>query len=253
MMAVQTFKNAIRRERFGTKHNKDYAMKHTNNKILPCVYVLIPALLTGCGGGGGGTTTPVAPAAVFDLAAAQDNIYNDSTFNLTGSDNQGGNYTSSMIFTNQGVQPVNGVNATHIRLDLTLTETTTNAFVAGTQDLYFTTGYATVLQVSNPGNIQYIPTSVTALPASGSIGDSGPMGAFSKSNGETEVDTWSLDPAANGRAILTFHATVRDATNTIVEQESHAFTIDAAGRVFSLTSQINYPSGFALTLSGNKQ
>lgn len=228
-------------------------MKNTINKVLlllTCAILL--SLLAGCGGGGGGGGF-TGPAAVFDLTTAQDNLYNDSSFSLSGSDNQGGNYTATMAFANQGIQVVNGVNATHIRLDISLTNTSVNATAAGTQDLYFTTNYAPVFQVENPGNVQYTPTTVATLPATASIGDSGPLSTFSKSNGETEVDTWSLDSATNGRAKLTFHVTTRDAMNAIVDQETNALTIDTAGTVFALTSRINDPSGAVLTLSGNKQ
>ena len=217
--------------------------------------VLVFALLAGCGGGGSdsGGSTPAAPAAVFDLAAAQDNIYNNSRFNLTGDDNLGGHYTASMIFTNQGTQTVNGIDATHITLDLSLTETNSNAVVAGTQDLYFEADYVPVLQVSNPDNIQYMPTSVVAIPSSASVGDSGAMATYALSTGEIEVDTWSLDPGVNGRATLTFHVTIRDATNAITDQETYAFTIDEAGTVYALALTLNDSSGLVLTLSGNKQ
>jgi len=226
-------------------------MKKTINEFLLLIAcVLFASVLTGCGGGGSGGFT--GPAAVFDLSAAQDNLYNGSSFILSGSDSLGSNYTATMDFTNQGTQLVNGINATHISLDISLTNTTTNAATAGTQDLYFTTGYAPVLQVENPDNVQYTPTSVAILPATASIGDSGPLSTFSKSNGETETDTWSLDSATNGRAKLTFHITTRDASNAIDNQETNAITIDTAGTVFSLSSRINDSSGEVLTLSGNK-
>ncbi|MHB8744742.1 MAG: hypothetical protein ACYC9L_16725 [Sulfuricaulis sp.] len=211
-------------------------MKKSITEIsLPIACLLFASLLAGCGGGGGSSGG-----------------FNGARFNLSGSDNQGSHYTATMAFTNQGTQLVKGVNATHIRLDSSLTNTTTNAVITATQDLYFTTAYAPVLQVENPGNVQYTPTTVATLPASANIGDSGPLSTFAKSNGETEVDTWRLESAANGQAKLTFHVTTRNA-NVIVDEETNALTIDTAGTVFALMSQVTDPSGAVLTLSGNKQ
>lgn len=232
-------------------------MKITLNEVVLLIaYTLFSSLLAGCGGGGGGSgssSSPISPAAVFDLAAAQGNLYNGSTFNLTGTDNQGGDYTATMTFSNQGSAQINGVDTTYIRLDLSLTETNTNAMIAGTQDIYLAVGYEPILLVANPGNIQYTPTSSAIIPATARIGESGPMATYSTSNGETEVDTWSLDSAANGQAKLTFHATTRDAANVIVDQEIEAITIDTAGTVFALSSQLIDSSGAVLTLSGDKQ
>lgn len=228
-------------------------MKNTiKNILLLLTCTILSSLLAGCGGGGGGGDF-TDPAAVFDLATAQDNLYNGSSFSLSGSDNQGGNYTATMAFSNQGVAQINGVDTTHILLDLSLTQTNTNASITGTKDYYFTTGYEPVLQIENPGDVHYTPTSSTILPATASIGESGPMATYSKSNGETEVDTWSLDSTTNGRAKLTFHTTTRDAVNAIIDQETNAITIDTAGTVFAIKSQVIDSSGAVLTLSGNKQ
>ena len=57
--------------------------------LLPIACLLFASLLAGCGGGGGSSGGFTGLAAVFDLGKAQDNLYNGSRFNLSGSDNQG--------------------------------------------------------------------------------------------------------------------------------------------------------------------
>lgn len=158
-----------------------------------------------------------------------------------------------MAFTDKGTKQVNNISATHILLNIAIKNTASNATTAGTQDLYFTTGYASVLQVENPGNVQFTPISVAILPATATNGISGSSATFYKSNGETETDTGSLDSASNDQAKQTYHVTTRDATNAIIDQETNAITIYMMGVVFAITSRLSDPSGAVLTLSGNKQ
>lgn len=226
-------------------------------------YMLAVMSFFACGGGGGDTTpstttpmgTPVILSEIKNYAEAKtpgDSMF----FNLAGSSSAGANLTGTYSLaisaptttsTPLGTQTVNVFVQ-----NVTLTNTSTGAFVSAMSAYYYyQTGY--LYKIVHDDGTTSTPTSQTLLPSSAKVGDFGPDMALTNSDGTTETSTWRIDPGTNGDAKFVYAFTNRDNLNVVTYTSEDSYTIKPDGSISSMSTKLYYPSsGMTVNLSGNK-
>lgn len=92
----------------------------------------------------------------------------------------------------------------------------------------------------------------TPLPTEAKIGDSGDSGSFTCSDGTSFEESWSLENANNGNAILIQITYNKDSGGQVDEIEMDSYIIDTDGNFISMTTTLYYPStGGSINLNGN--
>ena len=231
------------------------------------VIVFIGLVLLGaCGSGGGGggdsssTSTPAPTPTDTNLAfqlfpAGFFSSGYTETYQLSGSDTNGGAYTATLSATTQAQTTFNGQPAIPVQSVVKITNTQTGAFVTGTSTGYHSTDSGSRMYLGftdNTTSTTYTAVSLNIIPQSAKIGDIGVVGTYS-GGGETDQISWQLTNANNGLANLVTNNTTTISGN-LQWSEEHIFVIDQQGNRKSLTIKIYYASnGVTITLSGNKQ
>ena len=233
-------------------------MDKVKNAVIACSFILLSA----CGGGGGGGSssapapTPTATNIPFQLfpTGILTTGYTQ-TYQLTGTDNQGGTYTATFTNATQAQSTYDGQPAIPVQQVLVITNTKTNASVTSTADVYLTTSIANLMLLGSTDSAGYIftPVSMTVIPQTGMIGQQGAIGTYSGSGsaaGYTDTESWQLTNANNGLANLVLYDSVYSGPNFIVSTKS-TYVIDQQGNRQSLTEVLNYANGLVMTFSGS--
>lgn len=215
-------------------------------KRLLYTVLAVTVLLSGC------NSSSLTNTTVYDLENAYNQVYSGSTYNLSGTDNSGNQYTASVKFVDRGQTTYNNQTVTQIDELVAITQTSTNGTTHGSSSTYYEPNWSPYAEKDNVSGVTYIPQTHWTPPSSGQIGDSGNLPKYIGNDGSQETGTWQLNAGAYGNAVLTF-----DTTNSnggqIQWQGADSLTVTPAGNVPSLKVVIHYSSGEVLTLSGPKQ
>jgi hypothetical protein len=201
---------------------------------------------------------PPPPATAFSLFPSEYFVdgYRES-YSLTGSDTDGVTFTGDWTFQAGAQTTFNGSPAIPFDGILNITNTATNAFFTSVETDYYSTnandrrdlGFA-----STSTGVVKTPTSTTALPTTARIGDFGNIGTYVTSSGDTDVETWQLTDAGNGRAYILFFISRSDQFGDFNSSREEKYLIDENGNRMSLELRIFFQSsGITLTLTGTKQ
>ena len=212
-------------------------------------------LFAGCGGGGGGsshkstTTTYKLYSDGYFTAGSQE------SYNLTGSNTSGDAYTGTLLIEPQSATTFNSAAAIPVEDTLSLTNTVSNNSGTLIGIEYFSTD-ASNLELLGYHSDQYggdatPATSLSVIPQSASIGDSGSAGTYTFSNGDILTITWELTQASGSYANLIMSTTVTTSTGSALLTEENTFVIDQDGNRQSVTINAVL-NGITVTLSGNK-
>lgn len=221
---------------------------------------IVVVLLSACGSGGGSSTpapvsAPTDTNLAFQLFPAGffSNGYTE-TYQLSGSDTDGGTYTATLSTTTQAQTTFNGQPAIPVQSLVKITNTQAGVSVTGTGVGYYSTGSASRMYLGftdNTTSTTYAPVSSNVMPQSAKIGESGVVGTYSGGS-ETDQITWQLMNANNGLVNLVENNTTT-ISGILQSSEEYSFVIDPQGNRKSLTVKIYYADDITVTLSGNKQ
>lgn len=221
------------------------------------ISILLVAALSACGGGGGGGNTPTDPSLVFSLFPPDyfGGAYSDS-YSLSGSDNTGDGYTATIAVQSGSTATFNAQSVLTIDQQVTITNTTTNAVGTGSSESYFSTDLNNLMAVGAyniTDNITALPTSVSVIPLTGSIGDFGNIGSYALSDGTSTVNSWALQDGFNGNAKLVTTYVARDSLNALDYTEIDTYTINEDGSIIrvNVVITLHQLGNITITLSGS--
>lgn len=233
-----------------------------NNVAAVAISFSLFLVLTACGGGGGGggssTTAPTPTPTNIPFQAFPTGFFtqgNTQTFQLSGSDNQGGTYTATFTDTTQAQTTYASQPAIPVQGVVAITNTKTNASFTVTGVDYYTTDINNLMYLgfTDSTSAVFTPVSMSIIPKTAMIGQQGDIGTYSGSGtaaGETDTYTWQLTNANNGLANLIIFDTEMSGS-TFVSSTKISYTIDQQGIRHSVTIVITDSSGLILTLSGS--
>ncbi len=226
---------------------------------LVCVVVVgvLSILATGGrsgGGGGGPSSVPTdtnLPFSIFSSGFFTSG--HTETYQLSGSDTAGGTHIATVSRATQAQTTFNSQPAIPVLVLITITNTTTGAFISATgTDFYSTGSTSRMLLGFTSSTTTFLPVTINVIPQSATIGDFGVVGSYI-GGGETHQITWQLTNANNGLANLVVNSTITIAGILDVSEED-TFVIDQQGNPSSLTVKIFLASiGVTITVSGNRQ
>jgi len=212
---------------------------------LALAILLIFSIACGGGGGGGGGSSEPS-VTTFDIRPKTENI----TWSFTGSDTNSSSYTGQIVssvgstttFSGNSVIPYTGVT--------TITNTTTSVSSSSTGITYWSTDRLTILGINLiTSGFNYLPVgSLTPLPTSADVGDSGTIGTYQNDtdSSDTVVASWTLTQATPSTAYFTVLYVYSDGI-----QSSSKITIDSSNDLTSRQEVIYYPSvPTTVTLNG---
>lgn len=94
-------------------------------------------------------------------------------------------------------------------------------------------------------------TGLTAIPETARIGDSGPVGVYTDSDGSTFDLEWWLEDGFNGRALLVLKSTGRTASGVLDNTTETRYLIEPDGtRIWMELESYNTTVDLRVTLSG---
>ncbi|SNB45873.1 hypothetical protein [Geobacter sp. DSM 9736] len=196
-----------------------------------------------------GTTTDLTHLKNFVEATGTPG--STASFGLTGNDSNGISYTGTMRFT---VNPETTMESETVKVAsqyLSVTDTATGAWGAGTRTAYLSISRGCLVRVANRNGSVSTPLSQRALPPTAKVGDSGIYAALSRDDGDSETISWRLDPGTNRGSIFAFTSVVTSGKGTTMAIEEDRFHLDPAGNVYAIDLTFDYPGmGFSRTLSG---
>jgi len=214
-------------------------------------------LFAGCGGGGGGSSHKSTPTTYKLYPDGYFTAGTQESYNLTGSNTNGGLYTGTLVLETQSATTFNSAQAIPVDDELSLTNTVNSTTFTLTAVEYFSTdsnlellGYHSDQFVGDatPGT-----SSLSVIPQTASIGDSGSVGTYTFSNGDILTITWKLTQASGSNANLVMSTTATTSTGTTLLTEENSFVIDQDGNRQSVLIVLNAVSkGISLTVSGDK-
>ena len=238
------------------KQNK-YSLGRFNVTFVILLFSMV-FLFVGCGGGGGGGSSSKSTTTTYKLYS--DGYFTAGTqelYNLTGSNTSGDAYTGTLLIEPQSATTFNGAAAIPVDDTLSLTNTVSNISGTLTGVEYFST---------DPSNLELLgynseqfggdatpeTSSLSVIPQSAKIGDSGSAGTYTFSNGDILTVTWKLTQASGSYANLVMSTKTTNSTgSTTLLTEENTFVIDQDGNRQSVTINAVY-NGVTVTLSGNK-
>jgi hypothetical protein len=213
----------------------------------------------GGGGGGGGDNGGISPNSPTTYKLFSDGYFTAGTqesYNLTGSSTSGASYTGTLLIDPQSATTFNGAAAIPVEDQLSLTNTDSHTSITLTGVEYFSTDASNLELLGYNSNNEGTTTSgasLSVIPQSASIGDSGNAGTYTFSNGDILTITWELTQASGSFANLVMSSTVTTSTGSMLLTEENAFVIDQDGNRQSVTIVLDAESyGISVTLSGNK-
>ncbi len=215
----------------------------------------------GCGGGGGGggdngSISPNSPTTFRLFSNGYFTAGTQEYYNLTGNSTDGSSYTGTLLIEPQSATTFNGAAAIPVEDQLSLTNTDINTSITLTGVEYFSTDASNLELLgynSNDEGTTSSGASLSVIPQSASIGDSGSVGTYTFSNGDILTISWELTQASGSYANLVMSSTVTTSTGSMLLTEENTFVIDQDGNRQSVTIVLDVVSyGISVTLSGNK-
>ncbi len=221
--------------------------------------------LFGCGGGGGGSPTPtpigtpVNLGVIKSFAEASGVPGTTISFILSGTITNGTltDNLSGMAFHTIS-QPTTTVISTVtttvnvLQSMISLTDAVSHETASDTTTAYVLTSGYQYKTVDSSGVVSTATGTQTLLPATAKVGDSGNFVTLSVSDGTTDTQTWRIDPGNNGDAVFVLVSIMTDASNTVTETESEAYTIKPDGTVSALSiTDTDVSLGITINVSGN--
>lgn len=232
-----------------------------NALLRSLVISLIIVFVTACGGG---TTTntdiPTDTSLVF--SSFPPGYFGGSysaSYSLTGSDTNGGTYTSTYSIQSGTDTTFNSQDVKTINELILLTNTSTNVVAGTLSNDYYTTdinnlkyvGYYT--DSNGVSAMPSTPTSNSVLPLTGSIGDFGEVGSYTRSDGSNFSKSWSLVDGYNGKAKLVITTTSNDTSNILYFTTVEKRLISQDGTISGIEVIITYhqSGNRTVTLTGS--
>ncbi len=224
---------------------------------LVCVVAVGVLSILASGGGGGGSgpssvpTDTNLPFSIFPSGFFTSGY--TETYQLSGSDTAGGTHIATVSRATQAQTTFNSQLAIPVLVLITITNTTTGAFISGTKTDFYSTGSTSRMLLGfTSSTTTFLPVTINVIPQSATIGDFGVVGSYI-GGGETHQITWQLTNANNGLANLVVNSTITIA-GILDFSEEDTFVIDQQGNPSFLTIKVFLASiGVTITVSGNRQ
>jgi predicted small lipoprotein YifL len=214
--------------------------------------------ITACGSGGGGSSfyngdenAPPDQSVTVSLGAltstTQGLLYQSL---VTASNSEGLNYTGSVVVVNNAQTMFDGVLVTPRDTVISLRNVVDSVTVTGTS---YIDGSGYLVGTTTP-SAKCIASSPATLPATVSIGNSGPLSTLTCDDNTIQDGNWKAEapPAGStgeGIISLVISTTTRDLSNIIVSTENTTYTLDSTGNIISFTSVTTQSaSGVVLTV-----
>lgn len=202
---------------------------------MKSLFALIAAagvLLVGCGGGGG--DAPVPAAQTFPVESAVSRVLTaGAVFNASTTSN-GITFTIRQTFTPLAAAAFQGTTRSATRSIMTLSRSGA-VLTSLTASLYFAPTPLVLYGSTGPGTNVSVYSQTGALPATATVGQSGPLATYQTLASPTStaalsstVLTWSLDADAATTALICLRSRTV-ATGGAVSEESDCYRIDANG------------------------
>lgn len=238
--------------------------RYLKSFILSLLSVLT---LTACGGGGGGSTpavvnTPPTDLDAFSLLPAKSLAASTSTFNLSGRDNTGTQYSATLTIINTpNIGNINGKVINRVQSNVTLINTTADPDVTATTSgsSYYTSDYILSYIVDEDNQITCTPIQGTymAPPDSAKVNDNGSLATLTCADKDKVptntaiVITWRLDAGATADEAKFVVTQASSVSGNPDSTEVDSYIIDHAGNIKSI--EVVVTKGVIIrTLSGPK-
>ena len=231
-------------------------MKKSLLWILPLLF-----LLTACGGGGGSDSgdsggsplngSPTDSSTDFSLFPPGffDSGYN-SSLGLKGQDNQGRDFSGIYSQYTEGPGTVGSEPAWGIHTNITFQGGGLYA-LADTVDYYSLDPSSRRLMGYDGDSRSVTVTGLTAIPETARIGDSGPVGVYTDSDGSIFALEWWLQDGFNGRALLVLKSTGRTASGALDNTTETRYLIEPDGtRIWMELESYNTTVDLRVTMNG---
>lgn len=225
--------------------------------VLICSILFLTACGGGGGGGGGSSDVPTDTSLVFN--AFPPGYFGGSysvSYSLTGSSSDGQNFTAILREQSGSTTLFNAQTVMTIDQQISITNTTTGAFSAGSSEGYYSTDINNLTYVGSfdiTDGVTTMATSTNVIPLTGSIGDFGNVGSYTLSDGTSLTFSWALLDGFNGKAKVASTGVFNDSAGVLEFTEVDTYTISQDGTVSRVDIRITFHQlgNLVVTLSGS--
>lgn len=223
------------------------------------IIFILTFTLAGCGGGSDDAVTNTPTDPTLDFSTFPSTFFNGNytaTYSLTGSLTSGSSTIgltaiwdvtsgNNSLFNSQSVNPI---------METLEVAFANNQIDSVSNEDYYSTD-VNDLQVLGSYNltsgVTSTATTTNRIPLTAKIGESGNIGTYSQTDGNTTTVTWVMEDGFNGRAKLAITYTERNASNVLESTETHRWIIEQSGRRIGVeATSTSYSLNATLTASG---
>jgi hypothetical protein len=252
----------------GIEEIEEGMMKKLVTAIISAFFLVT---FIGCGGGDSdsSSSTPTDPDQEFSLAGYKDltvgkEIYNSAIF---GSDSEGNTITGYIVISNDQQITLSGfldgifdgIVVTPRRISLQL-EINNGAVVLQSEerDFYDENGYLILVEsmVNVIGGettlVLCVPAFPYSLPDSVKIGDTETIPTFSCDDGSTQVQTWRIEDARDGKIFFITNASAIDEFGVTMSTTEIKLTINSESEILRFeTTTTDLDSGYTVRVNSD--
>ena len=220
-------------------------------------YLVLFALIfiQGCSSGGdsASSSTPTDTSLVYSTfpAAYFDGSYSAS-YSLTGSYSNGEKVTATVGEQSGSTATFNSNNVKTIDKNIFLKNVSTGAVVNNLGELYYSTD---INNLTYEGTFSFLDgvsafsTSSKVIPLSGTIGDFGNVGTYTRTDGQNFTQSWSIQDGFNGKAKFVMTVVQKDASNVLFATSIESWTISQNGTREAIKVEVTLHQSGNLTLT----
>jgi len=159
-------------------------------------------------------------------------------YNMTGTSPGGLMLQGTHLELTQAATTFNGQQANPVRIQNDWTDTNTSQMFSNGSTEYYSTDAASKMLIGTQDLLTStigVPASMTVIPQTAKVGDSGTHATYTDNFGNTTTLTWTLQDAGNSQARLVWASETRDVNSVLLIEGNTSYVISENGTRQSMT------------------